>query len=141
MNNLETLQKLTLGTELITDVKINFEETDYEFRMRPLNDGELTKLQTIEKKPLVVKVGMQGGKRQSVHTNDVDINTGEFTEAQSEAMYEAIALSLSVDGETVTASDIKLLPAGLPNVLFEQVIHISKLSDEDLSIIKSFQQD
>jgi hypothetical protein len=88
-----------------------------------------------------VKVGMQGGKRQSVHTNDVDINTGEFTEAQSEAMYEAIALSLSVDGETVTASDIKLLPAGLPNVLFEQVIHISKLSEEDLSIIKSFQQD
>jgi hypothetical protein len=56
-------------------------------------------------------------------------------------MYEAIALSLSVDGETVTSSDIKLLPAGLPNVLFEQVIHISKLSEEDLSIIKSFQQD
>ena len=47
----------------------------------------------------------------------------------------------TVDGETVTSSDIKLLPAGLPNVLFEQVIHISKLSEEDLSIIKSFQQD
>ena len=141
MNNLETLQKLTLGTELTTDIKINYEDTDYDFRMRPLNDGELTRLQTIEKKPLVVKVGMQNGKRQAIHTNDVDINTGEFTEAQSEAMYEAIALSLSVDGETVTASDIKLLPAGLPHILFNEVIRISKLTDEDLSIIKSFQQD
>ena len=140
MNNLETLQKLTLGTELITDVKINFEETDYEFRMRPLNDGELTKLQTIEKKPLVVKVGMQGGKRQSVHTNDVDINTGEFTEAQSEAMYKAVALSLSVDGEKVTTDMVKGMVVGLPELLFTEVINVSRLSDADLSTVKQFRK-
>ena len=139
MNNLEVIQKLTLGTENTETVKINYNDEDYTFTMRPLTDGELTRLQAIEKKPLVVKVGMQGGKRTSVHSNDVDINTGEFTEAQAEAMYEAIALSLSVDGETITASDIKTLPAGLPSVIFEQVVKISKLSDEDLTIIKSFQ--
>ena len=142
MNNLETLQKLTLGTDMVSDVKINFENTDYSFKMRPLNDGELTKLQSIEKKPLVVKVGMQNGKRTSVQSNinDVDINTGEFTEAQSEAMYNAIALSLSVDGEKVKPADIEGLPAGLPGILFEQVIKISKLSDDDLTIIKSFRK-
>ena len=142
MNNLETLQKLTLGTDYVTNVKINYEEEDYEFRMRPLTDGELTQLQTIEKKPLVVKVGMQNGKRTSVQSNinDVDINTGEFTEAQNEAMYNAIAWSLSVDGGTVQPEDIKTLPAGLPGIIFEQVINISKLSDDDLTVIKSFRE-
>ena len=135
MNNLETLKKLTLGKNDTTTVKINYEDTDYDFEMRPLTDGELTKLQSIEKKPLIVKVGIQNGVRQSVHQNDVDINTGEFTEAQNEAMYTAIALSLGVK-----VDDIKGLPAGLPGVLFDQVIKISKLSDDDLTIIKSFRK-
>ena len=139
MSNLEVLQKLTLGVENTETVTINYENEDYTFTMRPLTDGELTQLQTIEKKPLVVKVGMQNGKRTSVQQNDVDINTGEFTEAQAEAMYEAIALSLSVNDETITASDIKTLPAGLPTIIFKQVIEISKLSPEDLTIIKSVQ--
>jgi hypothetical protein len=80
---------------------------------------------------------MQNGKRQTVHTNmnDIDINTGEFTEAQNEAMYNAISLSMNVPVE-----EIKKLPAGLPGVLFEQVIRISKLSDTDLTIIKSFRK-
>jgi hypothetical protein len=142
MDNLEVLQKLTLGTDNVETVKIDFNGAEGEFHMRPLTDGELTQLQSIEKKPLVVKVGMQNGVRQSVQSNinDVDINTGEFTEAQSEAMYNAIAWSLSVD-ETVTVEDIKKLPAGLPGVLFEQVINISKLADSDLSVIKSFRKD
>lgn len=141
MKNIDILHKLTLGTDNVSDVKIQFEDEDYDFRIRPLTDGELTKLQAIEKKPLVVKIGMQNGRRTSVQSNDVDINTGEFVEAQNNAMYEAIALSLSVDGETVIADDIKILPAGLPQILFEQVIKISKLSDEDLTVIKSFRKD
>ena len=140
MKNIDILQKLTLGTDKVSDVKIVFEDEDYEFKIRPLTDGELTKLQAIEKKPLVVKVGMQGGRRTSVQTNDVDINTGEFMEAQNEAMYNAIAWSLSVDGETVDPDTIKVLPAGLPQILFEQVINISKLSDEDLTVIKQFRK-
>jgi hypothetical protein len=105
--------------------------------MRPLNDGELTRLQTIEKKTLAVKVGLRNGKRQTVQSNleDVDINAGEFTETQKETIYTAIALSLDVDVEA-----IKSLPAGLPEVLFEQVINISKLSDDDLLSVKSFRK-
>ena len=141
MNNLEVIRKLTLGTDDTETVNITFEDETLELKMRPLSDGELTRLQAIEKKPLTVTVGMQNGKRTSVHTNDVDINTGEFTEAQNEAMYEAIALSLSVDGETVTASDVKELKAGLPGVIFKEVIRISKLSNEDLTMVKSFRED
>jgi hypothetical protein len=140
MKNTDILQKLTLGTDKVSDVKIVFEDEDYELKIRPLTDGELTKLQAIEKKPLVVKVGMQGGRRTSVQTNDVDINTGEFMEAQNEAMYNAIAWSLSVDGDDVHPDTIKVLPAGLPQILFEQVINISKLSDEDLTVIKQFRK-
>ena len=136
-NNLETLQRLSLGIEKTTIVKINYENEDYEFEMRPLNDGELTRLQTIEKKTLAVKVGLKNGKRQTVQSNleDVDINAGEFTETQKETIYTAIALSLDVDVEA-----IKSLPAGLPEVLFEQVINISKLSDDDLLSVKSFRK-
>lgn len=138
MNNLETLKKLSLGTECTELVKIVYEDEEYEFEMRPLNDGELTKLQSIEKKPLIVKVGMQNGKRTSVESNvnDVDINTGEFTEAQNEAMYNAISLSLKVP-----VKEVKNLPAGLPQIIFEQVIRVSKLSDTDLTVIKSFRKD
>lgn len=139
MNNLDIIRKLSLGTEDTEKVNITFEDETIELTMRPLTDGELSKLQGIEKKPLTVTVGMQNGKRTSVHTNDVDINTGEFTEAQNEAMYEAIALSLSVDGDVVTASDIRELKAGLPGVIFKEVIRISKLSEEDLTLVKSFQ--
>ena len=138
MNNLDIIRKLSLGTDDTETVTLNFEDETIELTMRPLTDGELTKLQTIEKKPLTVTVGMQNGKRTSVHTNDVDINTGEFTEAQNEAMYEAIALSLSVNGDTVTADDIRELKAGLPGVIFKEVIRISKLSQEDLTLVKSF---
>ena len=142
MKNLDVLQKLSLGTDCTKEVKVNFENEDYTFTMRPLSDGELTRLQAIEKKPLMVTIGMQNGKRTSVATtNDVEVNTGEFTESQAEAMYNAVALSLSVDGETVTRDDIKGLPAGLPSILFEQVVRISKLSDDDLTIIKSFRKD
>lgn len=139
MNNLDIIRKLSLGTDDTETVTLNFEDETIELTMRPLTDGELTKLQTIEKKPLTVTVGMQNGKRTSVHTNDVDINTGEFTEAQNEAMYEAIALSLSVNEDTVTADDIRELKAGLPGVIFKEVIRISKLSQEDLTLVKSFQ--
>ena len=139
MTNAETLRKLTLGKEDTTEVIIEFEDEKYPFSMRPLTSGELTKLQSIEKKPLIFKVGMQNGQRTSIQSNDVDINTGEFAEAQSEAMYTAIALSLSVNGEKIKVEDVKGMKAGLPEIIFEKVVEISKLSSEDLTIIKSFQ--
>ena len=108
-----------------------------EFQIRPLTSGELTQLQTLEKRGFQVKVGMQNGKRQTVESNlsDVDINVGEFNEYQAEAMYTAIAWSLNVDVE-----EIKELPVGIPELLFEKVIEISSLSDKDLTAVKTFRK-
>ncbi len=143
MSNLEMLQKLSLGTEDTETVIIDFEGETGEFTLRPLTSGELSKLQSIEKKPLVVTVGMRNGKRETVNSNinDVDINTGEFTEAQSEAMYQAIAWSLSTNDEIIIPDDVKAMKAGLPEILFEKVIEISQLSIDDLTAIKTFRKD
>lgn len=142
MTNLEVLQKLSVGTDDREEVIIEYDGVEVPLTLRPLTAGELTQLQAVEKKSLKVSVAMKNGKRQNVTTNlnDIDINTGEFTKDQTEAMYNAIALSLSVDGESVTVDDIKQMKAGLPEVIFEQVIRVSKLSDEDLTIIKSFRK-
>ena len=85
---------------------------------------------------------MRNGKREAVQSNmnDVDINTGEFTEAQSEAMYKAVALSMSVDGEKVTVDMVKGMVVGLPELLFTEVINVSRLSDNDLTMVKQFRK-
>jgi len=136
------IQKLTLGTDDIQTVNITWEDEELEFRLRPLTSGELSKLQVIEKKPLQIKVNMRNGKREAVQSNmnDVDINTGEFTEAQSEAMYKAVALSMSVDGEKVTTDEVRNMIVGLPELLFTQVINVSRLSDNDLTMVKQFRK-
>ena len=136
------IQKLTLGTEDIQTVTIDWEGEELEFKLRPLTSGELSKLQVIEKKPLQIKVNMRNGKREAVQSNmnDVDINTGEFTEAQAEAMYKAVALSLSVDGEKVTTDEVRNMIVGLPELLFTEVINVSRLSDNDLTMVKQFRK-
>ena len=142
MSNKDMIQKLTLGVEDIQTVNITWEDEELEFKLRPLTSGELSKLQVIEKKPLQIKVNMRNGKREAVQSNmnDVDINTGEFTEAQSEAMYKAVALSLSVDGEKVTTDEVRGMVVGLPELLFTEVINVSKLSDADLTMVKQFRK-
>ena len=142
MSNKDMIQKLTLGVDDIQEVCIDWEGEELEFKLRPLTSGELSKLQVIEKKPLQIRVNMRNGKREAVQSNmnDVDINTGEFTEAQSEAMYKAVALSLSVDGEKVTTDEVRGMVVGLPELLFQQVINVSRLSDNDLTMVKQFRK-
>ena len=142
VSNNEMIQKLTLGKEDTTIVKVEWNGEETEWLMRPLTSGELSRLQVIEKRAFHIKVGMKNGRRETVTTNmeDIDINTAEFTQAQNEAMYEAVANSLSCNGETVKADLIKSMPAGLPEVLFGEVIEVSKLADTDLTMIKQFRK-
>ena len=137
MNNQEMIEKLMLGANDKQEIEIEVNNTKATFTMRPLTSGELTRLQTIEKKGFHMTIGMQNGKRQTVTTNmnDLEVNVGEFNEYQSEAMYTAISLSLDLP-----ADNIKDLPTGVPEALFEKVIEISNLSDDDLTAIKTFRQ-
>lgn len=140
MSNLEIIDKLVLGTKAIETITIN----DEEIMIRPLSSGELSKLQVIEKKGFSMKVGLGAqGKRTNVQTNntDVDINAGEFTKYQSEALYKAVAWGLSIDGETVNPEQVEQLPAGVPETIFKEIVRISNLSKDDLTIIKNFRKE
>lgn len=143
-SNLEMIQKLSLGKDDIEKVTLELEDDlKADFTLRPLTSGEISKLKALEKKSVVVKIGMEAGKRKKTtvdNSQDINVNTGEFTEDQAEAMYKAIALSLSVDDEDIiTADDVKKMRVGLPELLFTEVIRISQLTEDDLSAIKSFQ--
>ena len=142
MSNLEILQKLTLGTDDVETIPVEFPNgTTEEMKIRPLTDGEITKLRGLEQKPYKMKIKMnRNGEREAIErdaNSDINLAMGEFTEYQTKAMYTAVAWSLSIT-EEVTPHDIETLPRGIPEVLFKHVIEISKLSDNDLTLIKQF---
>ena len=140
MSNLEMLERLTKGIEATETITIEGEEVE----IRPLTSGELSQLQTIEKKGFVMKVGVGAkGKRTSVETSntDVDINAGEFTKYQSGALYKVVAWGLSIDGETVKPEQVEDLPAGVPEKIFTEIVRISNITNNDLTIIKNFRKE
>ena len=135
-NDIELLEKLTLGKDKTETVTINVNGDDQEIELRPLTAGELGKLQTIEKKGFVMKIGMANGKRTSAtNLSDMDINAGEFTQYQNEALYKAVAWSMGIEPEQVEG----FIP-GVPEQIFAEVVRISNLQDKDLTIIKNFRQ-
>ena len=128
--------KLTLGKDQTETVTINVNGEEEEIELRPLTSGELSKLQTIEKKGFVMKIGMQNGKRTSAtNLSDMDVNAGEFTQYQNEALYKAVAWSMGLKPEQVE----NFIP-GVPEQIFNEVVRISNLKDNDLTIIKNFRQ-
>ena len=140
MSNLEMLERLTLGTEATETIEVGGEMIE----IRPLTSGELSKLQTIEKKSFVMKVGVGAkGKRTSVQANntDVDINAGEFTQYQNEALYKAVAWGLSIGDEKVTPEQVENLPAGMPEQIFQEIVRISNITNNDLTIIRNFRKE
>ena len=136
-NDIDLLEKLTLGKDRKEIVTITVNGEEQEIELRPLTSGELSKLQTIEKKGFVMKIGMTNGKRTTTQTNmsDMDINAGEFTQYQNEALYKAVAWSMGIKPEQVE----EFIP-GVPEQIFNEVVRISNLNDNDLTIIKNFRQ-
>ena len=138
--NFKTIEQLILGATESTKITINYKDNDYDFNLRPLTDGELTKIRKIEYDSLnfKVKIDEDGNAGSSEQTQEADVNTGEFTEKQTIAKYTAIAWSLSNDEITFTTEDIERLPKGIPNLLFEKVIEVSGLRSGDLTTVKNF---
>ena len=136
MTNNDLIEKLTLGKDKKEIVTIDVNGSEEEVELRPLTSGELSQLQTIEKKGFVMKIGMQNGKRTSAtNLSDMDVNAGEFTKYQNEALYKAVAWSMGLKPEQVE----QFIP-GVPEQIFNEVVRISNLKDNDLTIIKNFRQ-
>ena len=132
------LERLTKGVEATETITIGGEEVE----IRPLTSGELSKLQTIEKKGFVMKVGVgANGKRPNTNMSDVDINAGDFTQYQSEALFKAVAWGLSIGKEKVNPEQVEALPAGIPEQIFKEIVRISNIKDNDLTIIKNFRKE
>ena len=132
MNNEEIIEKLTLGKDLTETVTID----GVDITLRPLTSGELSKLKTIDKKGLTMKVGVSGNtKKQSVAANDIDVNAAELSKYQTEAMYTAVAWSMDISKEAV-----ENFAVGIPEKIFMEVSRISNLQDTDLTILKQFRK-
>ena len=132
-DNTDLLERLTLGKDKKETVTITVNGEEEEILLRPLTSGELSQLQTIEKKGFVMKIGMTNGKRTTPNLSDMDINAGEFTKYQNEALYKAVAWSMGLKPEQVE----QFMP-GVPEQIFQEVVRISNLKDNDLTIIKNF---
>ena len=110
--NYDILEKLTQGTDNVTEVTINVDDENITVCLRPLSSGELTKLRKIEKKPFTMKMNMNSnGKVRDVKkeksSQTMDIGMADFTDSQAETMYTAVAWSMDIEVDAVKAFKAK----------------------------------
>ena len=141
MNNNEILSKLTIGTEETETVTVYNNDEKIEVDIRPLTTGELTNLQSLEKKSFRMKMKMnRNGELENVERqmsdNTMDISMSDFTEFQAKAMYTAIAWSMGI-----SVKEVQSFKPGVPEQIFEAIIDLNSLSENDLICIKQFRND
>lgn len=128
MENKELLDKIIEGTQMEEQVTITFNGEDFTFTLKPLTSGQLSTLQRLERKGLNINISSKG------KASPIDINAGDLADNQAEAMFKGISLSLEAPVEKV-----KLLPLEIVEALFKEIIRISKVSDNELILVKNFQ--
>lgn len=130
----DLITKLMLGKDDITKVTID----DNIINLRPLTAGELAKLKRIEQQDIKfnTQIGIDG---ENVPLNTANVDTGLFLENQNHAKFQAIAWSMSCNGLTVTVDAVEKFRKEIPDLLFKEIIKISKLTEKDLTSVKNFQ--
>lgn len=142
VNNSEIIEKLTLGTEEIQTVKVKHGKETTEVELRPLSSGELSILQKMEKAPYSMQMKMnRNGENVPVNReeslieddNTMDLHMGEYVESKSKLMYTAVAWSMDI-----SIAAVKQFYKGVPEQLFEHVMDISNITEDDLDTLKQF---
>jgi len=90
--------------------------------MRPLTDGEISSLHA------KLITGLSEEYYQSQHLGKPKLSEKDAHQLflnQMAVQYEAVALSLSVEGESWAPEDVGQLPSGVPDKLYEVVERIS----------------
>lgn len=128
MENKELLDKIIEGTQMEEQVTITFNGEDFTFTLKPLTSGQLSTLQRLERKGLNINISSKG------KASPIDINAGDLADNQAEAMFKGISFSLEAPVEKV-----KLLPLEIVEALFKEIIRISKVSENELILVKNFQ--
>ena len=130
MENKELLDKIIEGTQMEEQVTITFNGEAFTFTLKPLTSGQLSTLQRLERKGLNINISSKG------KASPIDINAGDLADNQAEAMFKGISFSLEAPVEKV-----KLLPLEIVEALFKEIIRISKVSDNELILVKNFHED
>ena len=65
--------------------------------------------------------------------NTVDVSMGDVTESKSKLVFTAVAWAMDV-----SIAEVKTFHKGIPEQLFEHVIEMSNITEEDLDTIKQF---
>ena len=128
MDNKTLLNKIIEGTQHTETVTITYNGEDYNFTLKPLTSGELSKVQRIERKGLNININNNGKSK------PVPLNAGELANNTAEAMYTSISYSLDAPTDK-----IRLLPQNLVEDLFKEVMRISNLTEKDLVLVRNFQ--
>ena len=136
-SNTDLLNELKVGLNKTETVKVDVNGSEHSFILRPLSSGELSSLQVMEKKNLKVKVKSRGSNKESI--NEADMDSALLFENKAKTKYRAISLSMSVNDEKITDEMVKILPPDTVEALFTEVVRISNLTKDDLTVIQSFQ--
>lgn len=127
MENKELINKIIEGSQIEEQVQIPFNGEEYTFTLKPLTSGQLSTIQKLERKGLNINITNKGG-------NTSPVNAGDLANNQAEAMYKAISFSLDAPTDK-----IRQLPQDIVELLFKEVIRISKVTDNELVLLKNFQ--
>ena len=139
MDNEAILSEIISGTNTVE--KVEFEGLSKPLTLRVLNNGELLELKKMErgsqKSQLTIKRNM---KRQDVK-DKVEEAMQEIDPAQIQENIEntkALALELSAD---ITRPIYDQLKPELTNNIFDKIMEISQITNDDLDLIKDFRED
>lgn len=145
MTNAEILNELINGKD--NTQEFEFEGLGKPLRLRPLTTGEILRLQKLEKKNQRYNISVEKdarkkrGERRKEIRDEVQKFENEIDAEQlreSVARTKFLAISLSAD---IPEAMVEELPSYLPDLIFEKVVDISKLTSKDLDLLADFRED
>ena len=144
MDNETAVLEVLNGIQNTKEFTFDMEGQELRLELRPLREGELLKLQMIEngnqKGKVTIKKGMSREEiRDEVEnqTQDMEFNikSSELIENVAYTKYKAIELSAGLSQKT-----INLLSRDVIDEIFDQIMDLSKITEDDLNTLKEFRK-
>ena len=139
MDNESILAELFNGTA--NTVEFPIEGLQEPLTLRPLTNGELLELKKLEKGNqeglIKVKRGMDKEDiKKQVQDLESNIKYKDLIQNEQNTKYKAIQLSASLSNAMIGK-----LPAKIYNELFDKIMEISQITEDDLDLLKDFRKD
>jgi len=140
--NMELLEEIVKGTEKYHEIQI--EGLSKPIYLRPLSSAELLELQALEKRGMKATLNLEGmldmtpkQRRASVKDQmqsfQQEFDFEKALKMRMEVRFKAISYSMDVDEDYV-----KKLPPEIVKKIFEKVVEVSGLTEDDLDAISEF---